>query len=159
MSNARLQKLAEHGQSIWIDNLSRQLVHEGGLRKMIDEDTVTGVTSNPTIFQKAIAQSDAYDEQLRALLEETDDPHQIFFRMAADDVRDACDVLRPVWERTGGADGYVSIEVDPWLAYDPEGTFDQAIELHETIDRPNLFVKIPATRRSRPRRYASTTAR
>jgi transaldolase len=145
MSKPRLQKLAEHGQSIWIDNLSRQLVHGGGLQKMIEEEFVTGVTSNPTIFQKAIAESDAYDEQLRALLEETDDPRDIFFRLAADDVRDACDELRPVWERTDGADGYVSIEVDPWLAYDTEGTFEQAIELHESIDRPNLFVKIPAT--------------
>jgi transaldolase len=145
MSKSRLQKLADSGQSIWIDNLTRQLVHEGGLQKMIEEEFVTGVTSNPTIFQKAIAQSDAYDEQLRALLEDTDDPRKVFFRLAADDVRDACDELRPVWERTEGADGYVSIEVDPWLAYDTEGTFEQAIELHETIDRPNLFVKIPAT--------------
>ena len=145
MPKSRLQKLAEHGQSIWIDNLSRQLVRGGGLQKLIDESVVTGVTSNPTIFQKAIAQSDAYDDQLRTLVEETDDPREVFFRLASDDVRDACDVLRPVWERTAGADGYVSIEVDPWLAYDTEGTFDQAIELHETIDRPNLFVKIPAT--------------
>jgi transaldolase len=145
MPKSRLQKLAERGQSIWIDNLSRRLLHEGGLQKLIDEDCVTGVTSNPTIFQKAIAQSDTYDEQLRALLDESDDPREVFFRLAADDVRDACDVLRPVWEQTDGADGYVSIEVDPWLAYDTEGTFDQAMELHETIDRPNLFVKIPAT--------------
>jgi transaldolase len=145
MAKSRLQKLTERGQSIWIDNLSRPLVHEGGLPKLIEEYLVTGVTSNPTIFQKAIAQSDAYDDQLRALLEELDDPREIFFRLAADDVRDACDVLRPVWERTDGADGYVSIEVDPWLAYDTEGTFEQAMELHETIDCPNLFVKIPAT--------------
>src|SRR5262249_16081999 len=139
MPKSRLQKLAERGQSIWIDNLSRQLVNEGGLQRLIDEDLVTGVTSNPTIFQKAIAQSDADDEQLRAVLEEREDPREIFFRLASDDVREACDVLRPVWERTGGADGYVSIEVDPWLAYDTEGTFEQAIELHETIDRPNLY--------------------
>ncbi|HEY2217851.1 MAG TPA: transaldolase [Gaiellaceae bacterium] len=145
MPKSRLQKLAERGQSIWIDNLSRQLAHGGGLQKLIDEYLVTGVTSNPTIFQKAIAEGDAYDDQLRVLLEETEDPREIFFRLAADDVRDACDVLRPVWERTDGGDGYVSIEVDPWLAYDTEGTFEQAIELHEAIDRPNLFVKIPAT--------------
>jgi transaldolase len=145
MAKSRLQKLAERGQSIWIDNLSRQLVHGGGLQKLIEESFVTGVTSNPTIFQKAISQSEDYDEQLRALLETTDDPREIFFRLAEDDVRDACDVLLPVWERTNGNDGYVSIEVDPWLAYDTEGTFEQAIELHATIDRPNLHVKIPAT--------------
>src|SRR5437870_219810 len=145
MAKSRLQKLAECGQSIWIDNLSRRLVRAGGLQKMIDESFVTGVTSNPTIFQKAISQGDDYDIELRALLETTDDPREVFFRLAEDDVRDACDVLRPVWERTNGVDGYVSIEVDPWLAYDTEGTFDQAIELHEAIDKPNLLVKIPAT--------------
>jgi transaldolase len=145
MAKSRLQKLAERGQSIWIDNLSRQLVHDGGLKELIDESCVTGVTSNPTIFQKAISQSGDYDEQLRELLEATDDPREVFFRLAEEDVGDACDVLLPVWERTGGIDGYVSIEVDPWLAYDTEGTFEQAIELHETIDRPNLHVKIPAT--------------
>ena len=145
MAKSRLQKLAERGQSIWIDNLSRQLVHGGGLQKLIDESFVTGVTSNPTIFQKAISQSDDYDDQLRALLETTDDPREVFFRLAEDDVRDACDVLLPVWERTNGVDGYVSIEVDPWLAFDTEGTFEQAIALHEAIDRPNLHVKIPAT--------------
>src|SRR5439155_491433 len=80
-----------------------------------------------------------------ALLETTDDPREVFFRLAEDDVRDACEVLLPVWERTGGVDGYVSIEVDPWLAYDTDGTFEQAIQLHEAIDRPNLHVKIPAT--------------
>jgi transaldolase len=145
MAKSRLQKLAERGQSIWIDNLSRQLVHGGGLQKLVDESAVTGVTSNPTIFQKAISQSDDYDAQLRECLKTLDDPREIFFRLAEDDVRDACDVLRPVWERTNGIDGYVSIEVDPWLAYDTEGTFEQAIELHEKIDRPNLHVKIPAT--------------
>jgi transaldolase len=141
----RLQKLADRGQSIWIDNLSRELVHGGGLKRLIDERSVTGVTSNPTIFQKAIAQSEDYDEQLRDCLEATDDLREVFFRLAEADVRDACDVLRPVWERTRGADGHVSIEVDPWLAHDTEGTIAQAIELHEAVDRPNVFVKIPAT--------------
>jgi transaldolase len=145
MAKSRLQKLADRGQSIWIDNLSRQLVHGGGLQELIEESFVTGVTSNPTIFQKAISQSEDYDDQLRTLLETTDDVREIFFRLAEDDVRDACDVLLPVWERTNGIDGYVSIEVDPWLAYDTEGTFEQAIELHAAIDRPNLHVKIPAT--------------
>jgi transaldolase len=141
----RLQKLAERGQSIWIDNLSRELVHTGGLERLIDEDSVTGVTSNPTIFQKAISQGEDYDDQLRELLARTDDVREIFFELAEDDVRDACDVLRPVWDRTHGGDGYVSIEVDPWLAQDTAGTFAQAMDLHEAVDRPNAFVKIPAT--------------
>jgi transaldolase len=141
----RLEKLAERGQSIWIDNLSRELVHTGGLERLIDEDSVTGVTSNPTIFQKAISQGEDYDDQLRELLARTDDVREIFFELAEDDVRDACDVLRPVWDRTHGGDGYVSIEVDPWLAQDTAGTFAQAMDLHEAVDRPNAFVKIPAT--------------
>ena len=145
MPESKLRKLTERGQSVWIDNLSRQLVHGGGLQRLVDESFVTGVTSNPTIFQKAIAHGDDYDEQLRSLLDSTQDPREIFFRLAEDDVRDACDVLMPVWERTDGNDGYVSIEVDPWLAYDTEGTFEQAIELHEAVERPNLYVKIPAT--------------
>jgi transaldolase len=142
---SRLQKLAERGQSIWIDNLSRELVHGGGLQRLIEERAVTGVTSNPSIFQKAISGSADYDDQLRECLTTIDDPREAFFRLAEADVRDACDVLRPVWERTRGADGYVSIEVDPWLADDTGGTFEQAIELHEAVDRPNVFVKIPAT--------------
>src|SRR6266540_1544214 len=115
---SRLYKLGGRRQSVWIDNLSRDLVRSGGLQRLIDERAVTGVTSNPTIFQKAISQGEDYDEQLRALLETTDDPREVFFRLAEDDVREACDVLRPVWERTAGGDGYVSIEVDPWLAYE-----------------------------------------
>ena len=145
MSASRLDQLSARGQSVWIDNLSRSLVHEGGLRQLIEEDAVTGVTSNPTIFQKAIANGEDYDEQLRGLLREADDPKAIFFRLAEDDVRDACDVFRPIWERTRGGDGYVSIEVEPGLAYDTAGTRAQAFELHEAIDRPNLYVKIPAT--------------
>jgi len=145
VARSRLEKLAARGQSVWIDNLSRDLVHGGGLQRLIDDDAVTGVTSNPTIFQKAIAQGAAYDDQLRTLLQRVRDPREIFFALAADDVRDACDVLRPVWERTAGIDGYVSIEVDPGLADDATGTFDQAAELHAAIDRPNLYVKIPAT--------------
>ena len=145
MGKSRLAELAARGQAVWIDNLSRELVHGGGLQRLIDEDSVTGVTSNPTIFQKAIASGASYDAQLKSLLAETEDPRAIFFALAIDDVRDACDVLRPVWERTAGHDGYVSLEVDPGLAYDTEGTFEQAIELHARVDRPNLYVKIPAT--------------
>jgi transaldolase len=144
VARSRLHKLAERGQSVWIDNLSRELVHGGELARLIDEDAVTGITSNPTIFQKAISGSSDYDQQLKSCPEELD-PAEIFFRLAVEDIRDACDVLRPVWEQTGGADGYVSLEVEPGLAYDTQGTVEQAIELRERVDRPNAYIKIPAT--------------
>src|ERR1700759_134713 len=107
MAKSPLSKLAKRGQSVWIDNLSRELVHEGGLQRLLDKDAVTGVTSNPTIFQKAIAAGAAYDDQLKELAEQTDDPREIFFALAIDDVRDACDILRPVWDGAEGKDGYV----------------------------------------------------
>ncbi len=150
MAKSRLRKLADAGQSIWVDNLSRELVHGGGLQRLVDEDAVTGVTSNPTIFQKAIASGSAYDEQLAAAMGETDDPRELFFRVAVTDVQDACDVLRPVWERTGGDDGFISLEVDPGLAYETVETFEQAIDLYARVDRPNVFIKIPATRLGLP---------
>jgi transaldolase len=145
VAKSRLHKLAERGQSVWIDILSRGLVHSGELQRLIDEDAVTGLTSNPTIFQKAIASGSDYDGQLKELLERTDDPREIFFELAIKDVQDACDVLRPVWDGAGGQDGFVSLEVDPGLAYDTDDTFEQAMELHERVRRQNLFVKIPAT--------------
>src|SRR5919107_5466894 len=126
MSRSRLHELSERGQSIWIDSLSRQWLREGTLDRLIEEDAVVGVTSNPTIFQKALSEGDSYDEQLRACLDEVDDPREIFFRLALEDIRDACDVLRSVWDEGKGQDGYVSMEVDPDLAYDTEGTFEQA---------------------------------
>jgi transaldolase len=150
VAKSRLRKLADQGQSIWVDNLSRELVHGGGLKRLVDEDAVTGVTSNPTIFQKAIAAGSAYDDELAAAMRETDDPRELFFRVAVTDVQDACDVLRPVWDRTGGDDGFVSLEVDPGLAYETEETFEQAIDLHGRVDRPNVYIKIPATRLGLP---------
>jgi transaldolase len=150
MAKSRLHKLAEHGQSVWIDFLSRDLVGSGELERMMREDAVVGVTSNPTIFQKAISSGDAYDEQLREVVREERNPKEIFIRLAAKDVGDALDLLRPVWDGGGGRDGYVSIEVDPSLAYDTEATIDEAQRLHELIDRPNLFVKIPATKEGLP---------
>ncbi|HET8607109.1 MAG TPA: transaldolase [Gaiellaceae bacterium] len=143
---SRLHQLSEAGVSVWIDYLSRDLVHSGELARMMEEDAVVGVTSNPTIFQKAISKGDAYDEQLKECAAEGHDIVETFIRLAERDVADACDLLRPVWDAGGGRDGYVSIEVDPTLAYDTEATFQQAIRFHGEIDRPNLFVKIPATR-------------
>ncbi|MDQ2910478.1 MAG: transaldolase [Actinomycetota bacterium] len=145
MAKSRLHQLSELGQSVWIDFLSRQLIQSGKLARMMEEDALVGVTSNPTIFQKAIAAGDAYDEQLREVLAEEDDPTEVFLRLAIKDVQDACDLFRPVWDGGAGQDGYVSIEVDPNLAYDTEGTIAQAQRLHELVDRPNCFVKIPAT--------------
>ena len=143
MGESRLQQLSALGQSVWIDYLSRRLVHGGELGRLIAEDAVVGVTSNPTIFQKAIAEGDAYDQQLREVLAEEDDAKEVFLRLAVKDVQDACDLLRPVWEK--GQDGYVSIEVDPNFAYDTVATTSEAQRLHELVDRPNCFVKIPGT--------------
>jgi transaldolase len=145
MTTSRLHQLSALGQSVWIDFLSRDMLRSGGLAEMHQEDAVVGVTSNPTIFQKAISAGDAYDEQLRRELEEESEPKELFLRLAVRDVQNACDVLLPVWDEGGGLDGYVSIEVDPTLAYDTEATIDEAARLHEWVDRPNVFVKIPAT--------------
>jgi transaldolase len=150
MAKSRLHELSEHGQSVWIDFLSRDLIRSGELERRMRDDAVVGVTSNPTIFQKAISAGDAYDEQLREVLREERDPKEIFIRLAAKDVGDALDLLRRVWDEGGGRDGYVSIEVDPNLAADTKATISEAQRLHELIDRPNLFVKIPATKEGLP---------
>ena len=141
----RLQELSEHGQSVWLDYLSRSILKSGKLAAMMDRDAVVGVTSNPTIFQKAIAEGDNYDAQLKQLLEHEDDGKEIFLALSAVDVEEGCDLLRPVWDRTGGLDGYVSWEVDPTLADDRDATIAEAARLHAWIDKPNLYVKIPAT--------------
>jgi len=142
--NERLRKLQEIGQSVWIDSLSRDDIENGNLERMI-EDGVVGVTSNPTIFQKALSESSLYDEQLQELSQRLDDPKEIFWELAAKDIRDACDTLMPVFERTNRLDGYVSLEVSPDIAYDTPKTVAEAQRLHQIVDRPNLFVKIPAT--------------
>src|SRR3569623_596810 len=145
MAKSHLHKLAARGQSIWFDTLSRDLVHTGEPKRSMVEDAVTGVTSNPTSFQKALSSGDAYDEDLKKLLGETDDPQQIFFSLALQDIRDACDVLQPAFDASNGVDGYVSMEVLPGLAYDTEGTFEQARWIATEVEKPNLYVKIPAT--------------
>jgi transaldolase len=145
MAKSRLHELSERGQSVWIDSISREWLQNGFLEQLMREDAVVGVTSNPTIFQKALAGGSWYDEQLRQVLAEEEDPKEIFYRLAVKDIQDACDVLRRVWDEGSGKDGYVSMEVDPTLAYDQDGTIEEAVRLNEWIDRPNLFVKIPAT--------------
>jgi transaldolase len=141
-----LHRLSALGQSVWVDFLSRSSIRGGHLQQLLDEDAVVGATSNPTIFQKAMSEGDAYDEQLRELGEQGLVARDAFWRLAERDIKDACDLFRAVWDGGLGRDGYVSLEVDPGLAYDTLATFREAIRLHETVDRPNLMVKIPATK-------------
>jgi transaldolase len=139
-----LQRLSALGQSVWVDFLSRDSIHGGHLQGLLDRDAIVGATSNPSIFQKAMTAGDAYDAQLREL--EGRDPKEVFWALAEQDIKDACDLFRPIWDAGLGRDGYVSLEVDPGLAYDSLATFREAIHLHELVDRPNLMVKIPATK-------------
>ena len=115
--SSRLHELSERGVSVWIDSLSREMLDTGELKRLVHEDAVVGVTSNPTIFEKALSTGDWYDEQLRAECDRTDDTKEVFFALAIEDIKRACDLLGPVWDRTGGVDGFVSLEVDPDLAY------------------------------------------
>ena len=139
-----LERLSDLGQSVWVDFLSRESIHGGHLQQLIDDYSVVGATSNPTIFEKAMSSGDAYDEQLHELA--SADVEQTFWTLAEQDIRDACDLFRPVWDGGGGRDGYVSLEVDPRLAYDTLQTYREAIRIHESVERPNLMVKIPATK-------------
>ena len=145
MRSSPLHQLSDLGQSVWIDFLSRDLLETGELARLIAEDAVVGVTSNPTIFQKAISGGSAYDAQLVEARDEESDPKELFYELAARDVATASDLLLPIWEATGGRDGYVSWEIDPNLADDRRSSYDEAQRLHRWIDRPNLYVKIPAT--------------
>jgi transaldolase len=146
MPDSNLHKLSALGQSVWIDYLSRQLLQSGTLARLMDEDAAVGVTSNPTIFQKAIAEGNLYDEQLKEILDGgEDDSKEIFLQLSSRDISDACELLAPIWDATTGQDGYVSWEVDPTLAYDKEATIAEARRLHEWLEKPNLYVKIPAT--------------
>src|SRR4051794_17834406 len=146
MSNPKLQLLHEAGVSIWLDTLSRQLLEGGGFDALIRDCGVTGATSNPTIFAKAITGSDRYDSDLRDLAARgEDDPVELFFSLALDDIRDAADRLRAVYDRTDGTDGFISFECTPDLADDADATVAQAIRLREDIDRPNAMIKVPGT--------------
>jgi transaldolase len=145
MTKTPLHALHEQGQSAWIDYLSRGLLRRGELAALI-RDGIRGVTSNPTIFQGAIAEGEDYDEQLREVIASERDPKEVFLTLAVRDIQDACDELRGVWDEGAGLDGWVSLEVDPRLAYDTEGTIAEARRLHAMVERPNLYVKIPATK-------------
>jgi transaldolase len=145
MAKSRLHELAELGQSVWIDSLSRSWLKSGDLARWMEDDVLTGVTSNPTIFQKALSEGDWYDDQLREVLTEEDDLKEVFLQLAIADIEEACDLFRSVWDGGDGKDGYVSMEVDPNFAYDTSATIEEAARFHDWVERPNLYVKIPAT--------------
>jgi transaldolase len=142
-----LQRLSALGQSVWVDYLSRESIRGGHLQELIDDYAVVGATSNPTIFEKAMTSgASAYDEQLHELAARGLDIEEVFWELAEQDIREACDVFRPVWDGGKGKDGYVSLEVDARLAFETLATYRQAMRLHEEVDKPNLLVKIPATK-------------
>ncbi|UQX09289.1 transaldolase [Candidatus Mycobacterium methanotrophicum] len=148
--NPNLAALSAAGVSVWLDDLSRQRLQSGNLQELIDTRSVVGVTTNPTIFQKALAKGDVYEAQVAELAERGADVDATVRTVTTDDVRNACDVLAPQWQASDGVDGRVSIEVDPRLAHDTDKTVKQAIELWKIVDRPNLFIKIPATKAGLP---------
>jgi transaldolase len=150
MAKNPLFELREHGQSIWSDSISRSMITSGQLQQLIEDYAVVGVTSNPTIFEKAIAGSADYDDDIRALTEAGHRAPQIYERLATDDIRRACDVLRPLYDQTNYVDGRVSIEVSPLLAHNTQEMIAEARWLWRTVDRPNLMVKIPGTREGIP---------
>ena len=153
----KLNDLEHAGQAVWLDFLDRQFLAGGGFGKLVEEDGVTGVTSNPSIFEKAIGHGSDYDEGLAAFDRANPDASAIhrYEAMAIEDLRMACDILRPVYDRLGGKDGYASLEVSPYLADDTDGTIAQATDYWRRVDRPNLMIKIPGTRAGAPAIAAS----
>jgi transaldolase len=148
--NERLAALSAAGVSVWLDDLSRDRLTSGNLAELVATRSVVGVTTNPTIFQKALEKGHAYDKQLAELAARGADVDAVIRTVTTDDVRNACDVLTRAWETSDGVDGRVSIEVDPRLAHDTDKTVAQAVELWKIVDRPNLFIKIPATKAGLP---------
>jgi transaldolase len=145
MGKNSLQELHNAGQSIWLDSIDRRILHDGELDRRIREDALTGMTSNPTIFQKALASSNAYDEQIVAAEEEGHTSWELFELLETTDVRDACDAFAGVYSSTRGADGYVSIEISPGVSHDANAAIEEARRLWKTVDRPNVMVKVPGT--------------
>jgi transaldolase len=148
--NPNLAALSAAGVSVWLDDLSRDRLRSGNLQQLIDTRSIVGVTTNPSIFQAALSKGTAYDAQVAELAERGADVDAVIRTATTDDVREACDVLRPQWNNSNGVDGRVSIEVDPRLAHDTDKTVLQAIELWKIVDRPNLLIKIPATKAGLP---------
>ena len=144
------QALHQAGQSLWLDNITRDLLSSGTLRRYIDELAITGLTSNPTIFDHAFQTSGAYDEAIRSAAHGARSLEDVFFALAIDDLRQAADLFRGIWDRTDGVDGWVSLEVSPQLAYETQGTIAAAAQLFARAGRPNLFIKIPGTEQGLP---------
>ncbi len=151
MSN-KLKELEKFGQSVWLDNISRDKIKKGELKNLIDEIGMKGVTSNPSIFQKAIGSGNAYDEQIQSLLSKNAElsSEELFEHLEVKDIQDGCDILLPVYEKTNGVDGYVSIEVAPGLAYETDKTIEEARRLFKSVNRPNVMIKIPGTSEGLP---------
>ncbi|MEO9220410.1 MAG: transaldolase, partial [Mycobacteriaceae bacterium] len=148
--NKKLAELSAAGVSVWLDDLSRERLLTGNLAELMETMSVVGVTTNPTIFAGALSKGDAYDAQLRQLAKQGAGVDEVVRVLTTDDVRHACDVLRPAWVASDGLDGRVSIEVDPRLAHETDETVAQALELWKTVDRPNVMIKIPATKAGVP---------
>lgn len=144
MDNHRLQALHDAGQSIWLDYIDRTMLHNGDLERRLTDEVLTGMTSNPTIFEKSLAEGSAYDEQLRSAPPQLQ-PWQLFELVETEDVRAACDVFADVYNSTGGKDGFVSIEVSPGVSHDADKTVEEACRLWQTVNRPNVMVKVPGT--------------
>ena len=153
----QMQQLTALGQSIWLDNIRRSMFASGDLGRLIDQG-LRGMTSNPTIFEKAIGQGDDYDEQLRSLIGKVSDAGALFEALAIQDIRSACDAFHALFESTHGADGYVSLEVSPTLARDTQATIAAAARLWKAVDRPNVMIKIPGTPEGVPAIRASIAA-
>ena len=146
MATNHLHEIEKLGQAVWLDNISRELIEDGELKRLVDEDGLTGVTSNPTIFEKAMGEGDRYDSAYAEAVEDgVTDARDAFFRVGAIDIRDACDILKPVYERTDGLDGYVSFELPPDVSDDTEGSVRLAKELRDSVDRDNVLIKVPGT--------------
>ena len=145
MADNPLKRLTALGQSIWLDYIRRDLITSGQLRRLIEDDALRGMTSNPAIFEKAISGSRAYDDDIRALTLEGKSVQGVYEAISQHDVRSAADEFRPVYDQADGKDGFVSLEVNPHLAFDTQGTIDEALRLWSALDRPNVFIKVPAT--------------
>jgi len=150
MTTNPLQKIGEYGQSIWLDYIRRQMITSGELRRFIEEDGLKGVTSNPAIFEKAIAGNNDYDEAIQTLARQNKSVEDIYQALTVEDVQMAADVFTPVYEKLNGKDGYISLEVNPHLARDTQGTIAEARRLWKSVTRPNVLIKVPATREGLP---------
>lgn len=146
----KLVNLLDYGQSYWLDNLNREKINNGEIKKRVTEQGLRGITSNPSIFNKAFTSGNAYDEQIQTLAKEGKSTQEIYEALTIKDVQDACDILEPVYKQSGGIDGFVSLEVSPYLARDTQGTMDEARRLYQSVNRKNCYIKIPGTKEGVP---------